>query len=132
MSTRATGTFEIKSWDEKPYEEFESGVKLVQASVAQTFRGDIEAESGVEYLMTYSNDGIAYFVGMQSMVGSIGDRSGNFALQVRGTYEGEVARATWFVVPGSGSGGLQGLIGEGGYSADKDGNVVYTLDYSFD
>ena len=132
MSTHATGTFEIKSWDEKPYEEVESGVKLAQASVTQTFHGDIEAEARVEYLMTYSNDGIAYFVGVQSMVGSIGDRSGNFVLQVNGTYEGEVARAGWFVVPGSGSGGLQGLRGEGGYSAGKDGNIAYTLDYSFD
>ena len=33
MSTHATAVFEIKTWDEKPYQEMEGGSKLTRASV---------------------------------------------------------------------------------------------------
>ena len=36
MSTRATGTIEIKTSDEKPYEEIDGGSKLTRASVANS------------------------------------------------------------------------------------------------
>ena len=37
MSTHAQGTFEIQSWDEKPYVEHDDGRKLTRASVSQSF-----------------------------------------------------------------------------------------------
>ena len=51
MSTHATGTFETKTWDEKPYSETGGGLKLARASVADIFRGDIEGEATLEYLL---------------------------------------------------------------------------------
>ena len=114
MTTRASATFEIKAWDEKPYAEFEGGRKLTRASVNKTIHGDIEGESSVEYLMAYGTDGSAYFVGMEHVIGRIGDRSGSFVLQHSGTFAGGIANETWFVVPGSGTGELGGLRGEGG------------------
>lgn len=131
MKTHASATFEIKAWDEKPYAEFEGGRKLTHASVKKTFHGDIEGESSVEYLMAYGKDGSACFVGMERVVGRIGNRSGSFVLQHSGTFSGGIARATWFIVPGSSTGELGGLRGEGNSEVGHEQPYVITLDYDF-
>src|SRR5215207_9257633 len=114
MSTRATATFQIKRWDEKPYAQIEGGGKLTQASVKQAFSGDIEGEGAVEWLMCYRPDETADFVGLQRIVGRIGDRSGSFVLlQTEGTFDGKEAKGQLSVVPGSGTGDLEGLRGTG-------------------
>jgi hypothetical protein len=48
MGTRANSPFAVKSWDEKPYEEFEGGRKLTRASVADNYEGAIEGEGTVQ------------------------------------------------------------------------------------
>jgi hypothetical protein len=132
MSSRATGTFEVKSWDEHPYLEIEDGGKLTRASVTQSFTGDIEGEGAVEWLMCYRKDGTADFVGLQRVVGRIGDRSGSFVLQNTGTFDGKQAKGPWSVVPGSGTGNLRGLRGKGEFGAPHGPKASFTLDYDFD
>ena len=39
---------------------------------------------------------------------------------------------TWFVIPGSGTGGLAGLRGEGGFTANLGQDAEVTLDYWFE
>jgi Protein of unknown function (DUF3224) len=41
-------------------------------------------------------------------------------------------KATWFVVPGSGTGDLSGLRGEGGFEGEFGKKSVGALDYWFD
>jgi Protein of unknown function (DUF3224) len=41
-------------------------------------------------------------------------------------------KATWFVVPGSGTGDLSGLRGEGGFEGEFGKGSVGTLDYWFE
>lgn len=55
-------------------------------------------------------------------------------LQHSGVFENGVVKATWFVAPGSGAGGLRGLRGEGDYVWDgKDGETArYTLAYELE
>ena len=132
MTIRASATFEIKAWDEKPYDEFEGGRKLTRASVKKVFHGDIEGESSVEYLMAYTEDGSASFVGMECVVGRVGNRPGSFVLQHSGTFAGGVAKETWFVVPGSGTGELRGLRGQGSFAAGHAQEYAITLDYDFE
>jgi Protein of unknown function (DUF3224) len=43
-----------------------------------------------------------------------------------------VVSGEWFVVPGSGSGGLVGLRGTGGFRADLGQGAEVTLDYWFE
>jgi len=131
MSTRATATFEVKTWDEKPYAELDGEAKLTRASVTKSFQGDIQGESTPEYLMFYREDGSASFVGLERVVGRIGGRSGSFVLQHSGTDEGGTVKATYFVVPGSGTDDLRG---EGGFVATRDNypQVPFTLDYDFE
>ena len=132
MSVHATATFEVKAWDEKPYDEIDEGPKLTRASVTKSFSGDIEGEGTVEYLMIHRDDGSASFVGLERVVGRVGDRSGSFVLQHTGTFEGGTAKTTWFVVPGSGTGDLRGLRGEGGFASAHAERYSITLDYDFE
>ena len=132
MTTHATGTFQVTSWDEKPYQETEGGPKLTRASITKSFKGDIEGEGTLEYLMVYRDDGGASFVGLERIVGRVGDRSGSFVLQHIGTFESGVAKAVLSVVPGSGTGGLRGLRGEGDFAAGHAESYPMTLDYDFE
>jgi hypothetical protein len=133
MTTPATGRFEMKSWDESPYQEREGGRKLTRASVSNAFSGDIEGESTLEYLMAYSDEETAFFVGMEEVVGRVGERTGSFVLQQTGTYKDGTVNAAWFVVPGSGTGELAGLTGEGGFvwAGHEEKSTAYKLDYAF-
>lgn len=134
MSTRATAVFEVKTWDEKPYQEIEGGSKLTRASVTKAYRGDITGDATSESLMFYRTDGSAVFVGHERVVGSIGGRAGSFVLQVSGTYHDGTATCDCTVVADSGSSELRGLRGEGRYVATHVDypNVPFTLDYSFE
>ncbi len=132
MSVHAKAKFQVKSWNEKPYDEMEGGPKLTRATVAKSFSGDIEGDGTVEYLMMHREDGGTTFVGLERIVGRIGDRRGSFVLEHKGTYEGGTAKATWSVVPGSGTGDLSGLRGEGGFASAHADEYAITLDYDFE
>lgn len=133
MTAQATGRFEMTSWDENPFEEMEGGRKLTRAHVSNAFSGDIEGESKLEYLMAYSDEDTAFFVGMERIDGRLGDRAGSFVLQQTGTYRDGTVNASWFVVPGSGTGELSELTGEGGFiwAGHEQKSTEYVLDYDF-
>jgi len=133
VSARATGTFKIQGWDEKPYTEIEGGRKITQASVKQAFAGDVEGEGSVEWLMCYRSDETADFVGLQRIVGQIEGRSGSFVLlQTEGTFDGKEAKGKLSVARGSGTGELEGLRGTGEFSAPHGGEPSISLDYELD
>ena len=129
----ATGTFRPKSWDEAPWAEDEQGHKLTHAKVTYDYSGDIEGECTSQALMWYPEESRATFAGFERVVGRLADRSGSFVLEARGTFENGAATTTWAVVPGSGTGGLTGLRGTGGYVAGSgESDVRYWLDYAFE
>jgi hypothetical protein len=129
MKKNANARFSIKGWDEKPYNEGEGLPKLTRASVTKTFTGDIEAESSVEYLMMYRSDGSAMFTGLERVTGRIGDKSGTFVLERTGVFEGGQAKESYSVVPGSGTGQLSGLSGEGNSSVGHGSDLPFSLSY---
>jgi hypothetical protein len=112
MRKRAHARFAIKAWDEKPWSEGQGEPKLTRASVTKSYTGDIDGEALVEYVMMYRADGSATFVGLERVVGRIGDRTGTFVLQRTGVFEGGQARESYVVISDSATGGLQGLQGE--------------------
>ena len=132
MKNTASARFAIKSWDEKPYDEGQGLPRLTRATVTKTFTGDIVGEGRVEYLMMYRRDGSASFVGLERLVGRIGDRSGTFVLQRIGAFEGGMAKETYSVVTGSGTGELATLRGEGrtevGHGVEQDFALTYELE----
>jgi hypothetical protein len=129
MKKSAKARFAIKSWDEKPYHEGQDQPKLTRASVIKTYSGDIEGEAQVEYLMMYRRDGSATFVGLERVVGRIGGKTGTFVLQRTGIFESGQAKESYSVVPGSATGELEGLLGDGSSAVGHGMEHPFTLSY---
>ena len=113
MKSVAHSRFTITNWDEKPYSEGQDLPKLTRAAVTKTFTGDIAGEGQVEYLMMYGRDGSASFVGLERVVGQVAGKARSFVLQRTGVFENGVAKESYVVIPGSGTGELRDLRGEG-------------------
>ena len=131
-SRRAVGSIEMKSWDERPFAEAEVAPKLARANGSDLYHGDIEGEATFEYLMMYHDDGTATYVGLERVVGRLGERQGSFVLQISGVFERGAVKATWFVVNGSGTGDLRGLRGTGELIWQDAQHSSVALDYDFD
>jgi hypothetical protein len=131
MTKRATGTFQGTSWEETTFSEVEDGAKLARASVTNVYAGDLEGEGTLEYLLIYRDDGSCGFFGVERIIGRLDGRPGSFVLQHSGTYDSGTARGNWTIAPGSGTGALRGLTGEGGYVAEH-GSPKATLTLEYD
>ena len=119
----------VESWNEETYGEFDGGGKLTRASVAQTFVGDIAGEGTVEYLMCSSPGATTRVLGFQCVDGQIGDRSGTFVLETTGTFDGKEVKGAWSVIPGSSTGELAGLRGDGTFAAPLGSDASVSLNY---
>ena len=129
--TNASARFAITNWDEKAYREGTDEPKLTRASVSKTYTGDIEGDGHVEYLMMYRTDGSATFVGLEHVAARMGTRTGSFVLQRTGIFEDGQAKESYFVIPGSATGELQGLVGEGESAVGHGMEHPFTLSYDF-
>jgi hypothetical protein len=129
---RAVGRTDVKTYLPTRIDEVPEGPSLVDVQLTETFSGDIEGESTVRIIQAASKDGSLHFVGLQRVRGSIGGRVGTFLLQPSGTAVGKETRAEWFVVPGSGTGALKGLRGDGGFQAQLGEHGSFWLDYYFE
>src|SRR5690242_4345520 len=60
MAEKATGTYGIKSWDEKTWDgkdyKDRSGAKLTHAKIVFTFQGEVEGEVTAQLVMAYRNE----------------------------------------------------------------------------
>jgi hypothetical protein len=105
---------------------------LVEIHISEKFSGDIDGESAVRALQVQRDDKSASMVSMQRFSGKLGGRQGTFVLQGFETVESGKIKATWSVVPGSGTGDLSGLRGEGGFEGDFGKGSDGWLDYWFE
>jgi hypothetical protein len=129
--TKARGKFTVESGGEEAYEALDDGVRLTHAQGTQSFTGDIKGDGAVHWLMLYRGDKTAQFVGMQRISGTIGGRRGTVVLAAEGVHDGKGSKITLEVVPGSGSGDLEGLAGTGKLENPGGKTGTYELDYSF-
>jgi len=104
----------------------------VEIDISEVFSGDLDGESTVRALQVQSQDKSARMVSLQRFRGKLGERRGTFVLQGSETVENGEIKAKWFVVPGSGTGDLAGLRGEGGFEGGFGKGSDGTLDYWFE
>jgi hypothetical protein len=131
---KATTRMDLKGWEEKPYDVAAGEKKLTHSSVTESYSGDIEGTGKGAYLMMYRDDGSASFVGLHRIIGRVDGRTGSLVMQEIGTYEKDKeARGSLSVVPGSGTGELKGIRGEG-ESVSKHGehHATITVTISFE
>lgn len=126
MSSQINATFEIKGWDEQPFDEAVGVAKLTRATVAKEYSGDVEGTSATEWLMAYHPDRSAEFVGLERIKGTIDGRHGSLVLQHVGTFEDGAAKATLTVI--SGTDELKGATGSGQFVADPAGRITLTIE----
>lgn len=131
MGMRVTATMEIRSWEEKPFHDIEGGPNLVLANVCQGYSGEVEGEGTLAYLMVYREDGNVPSMALERVVCRIGDRSGSFVLRHGGSYANNVARSTFEIVPGTGTGDLRGITGQGSFVWEHEQPGAFSLDYDF-
>jgi hypothetical protein len=123
----ANSTFKLKSWDEKPYND---NPKLVRAAVAKSFEGDLTGESTLEYLMVYTSERQASFVGLERFEGTLAGKKGAFVMQRTGTAGADsVVREEFFIVPGSGTGELKTLTGKGKWDSGHAESYPFSFEY---
>jgi hypothetical protein len=105
---------------------------LMEIHLTETFTGDIDGESPVRALQVLRDDQSASLVSLQRFRGKLGGRQGTFVFQGSEIVENGKIKATWFVVPRSGTGDLSGLRGEGGFEGQFGKGSDATLDYWFE
>lgn len=130
--TRANAVITVHTYEPSTYDAPAEGPALARIHVQESFSGDITGTGAVEFLQAARADGTASFVGIERVAGQIAGRPGSFLLQDHGTVEGTVVSGQWFVIPGSGTGGLAGLRGDGGFRADLGKDARVYLDYWFE
>jgi hypothetical protein len=133
MTKRLKTKLEIKSWDEKPYREFDDGRKLARAHVElQGTEEGAELDATWEAVLYYAADGTSTYVGQMEASGRLGDRSGSFVMQGNGTFDGTRARIESIVVPGSGTDGLAGLTGKSVHVSTHDDYPFWPITIEYD
>ena len=134
MSTTAHASFQVTGWDQTPTSE--PGVRPAhgRASVTKTFSGDLEATSTAEVLMVQADPADltagAGYIASEIVTGSLHDHQGSFVIQHGGISEVKGSQWTYgHIVPGSGTGALDGLTGTAEIQMSADGSHSITLEY---
>jgi hypothetical protein len=122
---KASAPFTNDRYDEEAYAEAE-GVELTRVHISRTFTGDLAGESTAELMIAKSEGGGGY-VGHDRITGTLAGKAGSFVFQHTGVMGPAGITNTGTIVPGSGRGELEGIIGEGTMLADDDGNHTLTL-----
>jgi len=129
--TRAEARVTVEHSEVVPYDQADSPA-LVEIHLSETFRGDINGVSAVRALQARRDDGTATMIMLQRFEGTLGKLRGKFVLQGSALVENGKIRATWSVIPRSGTDELSGLRGEGGFEGDFGKGSTGTLEYWFE
>ncbi|MEP6570358.1 MAG: DUF3224 domain-containing protein [Acidobacteriota bacterium] len=128
MTTRASGTFDVKMTPQTPDDK--GAVAVGRFSLEKQFQGDLHGTSQGEMLaITTAVPGSAGYVAMEQVSGTLNGRTGTFALQHTGTMNRGEPQLSVNVVPDSGTGELAGLSGRLDIKI-ADGKHFYEFDYA--
>lgn len=126
MSSIARRTFEIEMTPGPP----EVDGDVARFDFTKTFSGDLVA-SGAGVMLSCGDPqaGEAGYVALEMVRGRLSDQDGGFALQQLGKMHDTAQTLTYEVVPGSGRGALESIVGTFVFTVEKDGTHRYQLDY---
>ena len=129
MTTRASGTFDVKLTPQAPSDSA-ADAALGRMLIDKQFHGDLEATSKGEMLTAGTNvKDSAGYVAFERVSGTLHGRSGSFVLQHSGTMTHGAPQLSVTVVPDSGTGQLDGLAGKMTINI-VDGKHLYEFEYT--
>jgi hypothetical protein len=114
--------------DVETYDDREGAV-LGRIHIERSFQGDLEGEATAELLTATAEDRTAVYLALDRISGRLEGREGSFVLQHRGVLSADGAEIDGSIVPGSGTGELEGITGQGAITVDDDGTHRLTLEY---
>ena len=125
---KAKGTYTVKKWEENPYDQISSEMKMTKASIEYLMSVEINGKAFVEYLMfdKYSDaydqhKSSAIYIGLMRFVGILKGKEESFVIEDHGTFDNGAANSTLQIIAGSGMGELKGIRGTGRYGANQEG-----------
>jgi hypothetical protein len=123
---QAKGTFDVKV---QPLPE--SGGVPQRVALDKHYHGDLEASATGEMLAGGNQKaGSAGYVALETVTGTLGGRAGSFSVMQFGTMAAGKLEMRVEIVPGSGIGGLAGILGAMKVDFGPKGEHFYTLDYT--
>jgi Protein of unknown function (DUF3224) len=139
---KANTTFNVAAWTEQLVTDIDGeGITagdsyypnrgLTRTEVSYTYTGDIEGSSTLVYLIAYKADA-APVLGLERFEGSIGGHEGSCVFRHIGSQDKGSVSAHIDVVPGMGTGGLEGLRGEAELAISGHSDDGYPLVLSYD
>jgi hypothetical protein len=129
MSHHAQGSFDVQT---KPLaaDGALAGTPVGRYSLEKQYHGDLDATAKGEMLGAGDlAKGVAGYVAIEQVSGTLQGHTGSFALQHNATMDGGKFNMAIAVVPGSGAGELAGIAGTLTIVI-ADGKHSYTFDYS--
>jgi len=108
----ASGTYENDPADELPFDDAPDTTLLKRATVRRRYTGDIAGSSTAHVMMYRSTADRVGYVATDIFDGAVAGRKGGFVFQHGGSIDRGVLRPFGYVVPGSGSGELAGIMGD--------------------
>lgn len=126
---QAKGTFEVRMAPQA-LANAAADKSFGRMTIDKTFSGDLQGTGSGEMLMAGTAvKGSAAYVAIERVDGTIGDRSGSFALQHTGTMDRGAPSLRIGIVPDSGTGDFAGIAGTLAIDITG-GKHFYTLDYT--
>lgn len=105
-------SFKITGWEPAPTDETDEIADIARARIRKAFTGDLEGASVANAILYQTPVKSGGYAALERITGKIGDREGTFVIQHSGirNVSGE-GPAYGDVVPGSGTGGFEGVTG---------------------
>ena len=122
---------QVTSWKEETIHDFQT-TKITKTSATLSLKGDLEGTAVVEYSMYYkyinsenAHLSTAEYNGYLRFTGKLNkgasSEESHFVLEDIGNFADGIAKSKLKVIEGSGTKVFEGMLGEGFYSASKDG-----------
>jgi hypothetical protein len=131
---RATGTFEVANFTPAPVppSDIKTGLPTGVATMTKTFHGEISGRSATLFTAAFDPaTSTGTYVAMESFEGSVAGRAGAFNFAHSATTLGAGRESEFLViVPGSGTGELTGITGDGGLTIADDGTHTIFLNFN--
>lgn len=105
-------SFNITGWEPAEADKTNEIADIERARIRKTFAGDLEGSSVANALLYQTPAQSGGYAALERITGKIGDREGTFVVQRSGIRDAAgKGPAYGDVVPGSGTGGFEGVTG---------------------
>ena len=121
---KTTCTFRVADYAPVDYTpEITTGVPTGHARMVKEYAGSVSGRSITQFSYAYDEGRGGTYVATESFEGTVDGRAGAFSFVHSATDRGDGSRGDEFflIVPGSGTGDLEGITGTGALLIDDDG-----------